>query len=71
MIRLLLWAVIIFIVWKVARLIAAAGSIRVTRRREEQPFNGIEEADYEDLTPKSKPPTEDIPDHPTPPDTPA
>jgi hypothetical protein len=51
-IRLLLWVVIGFIVWKMLRLAAAS---RQRKREEEQepPFAHIEETEYEDM---SKPP---------------
>jgi hypothetical protein len=57
--RMLLWVVIIFIVWKVIRLISSTGGKRSDpQQRPLPPFSNVEDADYEDLTPGPSPPAE-------------
>jgi len=62
MLRLALWLVLLFIVWKIVRIAMNIGRSRRDDDRPEPPFVNIEEAEYEDLT---KEPPEETP--PTPP----
>lgn len=58
MLRLALWLVIIFIVWKAMRI-----SVSIGRRSREShapntpPFSNIEDAEFEDLSQKQQPPS--------------
>ena len=55
MIRLLIWFMLIYIVWKVARLFRSYAGRSPRPDREAPTFDNIEEAQYEDL---SKDPTD-------------
>lgn len=53
MLRFLLWIVILFIVWKIVRLFATHANRSIYDRSDPTPpFSNIEEAKFEDITPK-------------------
>ena len=65
MVRMLLWMFVVYIVWKIIEVYATSRRRHVGRRRDadrpESGFSGIEEADYEDVTPKPEPPEQKTP----------
>ncbi len=61
MIKFLLWALVIYFALRVIRSFIKIYSNSGARRERKPPFDNIEDAEYEDLTPKDDP---DQKDHP-------
>ena len=57
MLRLALWLIIIFIVWKAMRISVSIGRHkRQSQAPDIPPFSNIEDAEFEDLSQKQQPP---------------
>lgn len=56
MIRMLLWILVVYIVWKIIDVYISSKRRRPEDRKPDSGFSKVEEADYEDITPKPTPP---------------
>ncbi|HUL43652.1 MAG TPA: hypothetical protein VLY03_04790 [Bacteroidota bacterium] len=71
MLRLALWLVLLFIVWKIVRISMNIGRSRREEEHEAPPFINIEEAEYEDLTKETPDESSEVPPEADSPDKPA
>ncbi len=69
--RVLIWLVLIYIIIKIVRIVSFYTASRRSKYEQGQapipPFSNVEEADFEDVTPKP----DDSTENPTPPSSPA